>query len=83
VKILAIVLALATTLTAQGGRGAGGGAPCDRVCLEGIVNQYLDALMSRNPFGLPLAAKVRFSENDQLLPLGDGLWNTVTAPGSY
>jgi hypothetical protein len=78
---LAIGLALAATLTAQGGRGTG--APCDRVCLEGFINQYLDALMARNPFGLPLAAKVKFSENDQSLPLGDGLWNTVTGPGSY
>ena len=30
-----------------------------------------------------MAAKVKFSENDQPLPLGDGLWNTVTGPGSY
>ena len=57
--------------------------PCDRACLEGFVNQYLDALVAHNVFGLPLAPKVKFSENDQLLELGDGMWNVVTRIGSY
>lgn len=63
---------------AQGGRGRAGKAkdkgpgPCDRACLEGFVNQYLDAPVAHNPFGLPLAARVKFSENDQLLDLGCG-----------
>ncbi|MGH9592720.1 MAG: hypothetical protein ACRD5L_06490 [Bryobacteraceae bacterium] len=39
--------------------------------------------MAHNPFGLPLAPKVKFSENDQLLDLGDGLWNVTTDLGSY
>ncbi len=56
---------------------------CDRACLEGFVNQYLDALLAHNVFGLPLAPKVKFSENDQLLELGDGMWNVVTGIGSY
>jgi hypothetical protein len=47
------------------------------------VNQYLDALVAHNPFGLPLASKVKFSENDQVLELGDGLWNVITDVGSY
>ncbi len=58
-------------------------APCDRACLEGIVQQYLDALVAHNPFGLPLAAKIKFSENDQLLEMGDGLWNVTTGLGTY
>ena len=61
-----------------------GQAPaCDRACLEGFVNQYLDALLAHNVFGLPLAPKVKFSENDQLLALGDGMWNVTTGIGSY
>lgn len=56
---------------------------CDRACLEGFVNQYLDALVAHNVFGLPLASKVKFSENDQLLELGDGMWNVTTGIGSY
>ena len=41
---LAIALALMTTLAAQGGRSATSGPACDRACLEGFVNQYLEAL---------------------------------------
>lgn len=76
-------------LFAQGGPGgaakdkAKGPEPCDRACLEGFVDQYLDALVAHNPFGLPLAAKVKFTENDQLLDLGDGLWNITTGIGKY
>lgn len=83
--------ACVSLLFAQGGPGAGKGKekgkgpePCDRVCLEAIVNQYLDALVAHNPFGgLPLATKVKFSENDQVLDLGDGLWNVTTGVGKY
>ncbi len=77
---VAIVL-LAGGVAAQCGGGAA--APCDRACLEGFVDRYLEALVAHNPFGLPLAQKVRFSENDQPLPLGDGLWNTATGLGTY
>src|ERR1022692_733165 len=56
---------------------------CDRPCLEDFVNQYLDALVAHNPFGMPLARKVKFSENDVVLELGDGVWNTITGVGTY
>jgi hypothetical protein len=91
-RVLLIALcsaACAALLVAQGGRGgagkakAKGPAPCDRACLEDFVNQYLDALVAHNPFGLPLASRVKFSENDQLLDLGDGLWNVTNGVGTY
>jgi hypothetical protein len=56
---------------------------CDRACLEGFVNQYLDAMVARNPYGLPLASKVKFTENEQVIPLGEGLWGTVSGIGTY
>jgi len=56
---------------------------CDRVCLEGFVNQYLQALVARNPFGMPLASKVKFVENEQVIPLGEGIWGTATGIGTY
>jgi hypothetical protein len=62
---------------------SGSAATCDRACLEGLVNRYLDAMLARNPFSLPLAPKVKFTENDQVLKLGEGLWLTASAPGSY
>jgi hypothetical protein len=60
-----------------------GPEPCDRACLEGFVNQYLDALIAHNIFGLPLASRVKFTENAQVLDLGDGLWNVTTGVGKY
>jgi hypothetical protein len=65
---------------------AGGGAatgPCDRACLEGFVDRYLDALAARDPKQLPLTANAKFTENGQKLNLGDGIWNTATAKGIY
>src|SRR3984957_834544 len=56
---------------------------CDRACLEGIVDQYLAALASHDPKRLPLSAEIRYSENDQMMPIGDGFWKTVEGPGNY
>lgn len=58
-------------------------ADCNRACLEGFINQYLEALAARNPGRLPLAKDVVFVENQQVLKLGDGLWRTVTGLGHY
>lgn len=56
---------------------------CDRACLEGFVDQYLDAMVKHDPKGLPLAKNVKFTENGQRLELGDGLWNTMSGKGTY
>ena len=50
---------------------------CDRACLEGVVNQYLAALVAHDPKRLPLSADVKYTENDQIMELGDGFWKTV------
>lgn len=69
-------LALSCVLAAQSLR-------CDRACLEGLVNQYMDALVAHDPSKLSVARGVRNTENGQRLELGDGLWNTATGKGSY
>jgi hypothetical protein len=56
---------------------------CDRACLERLIDRYVDALVARDPARLPLASTVRFTENGQRLPLGDGLCHTVTGKGAY
>jgi hypothetical protein len=56
---------------------------CDRTCLDGFVDHYLEALAVRDPSGLPVTAAVRFTEDGQRLNLGDGLWNTSTGKGTY
>jgi len=56
---------------------------CDRACLEGVVNQYLAALVKHSPAGLPLSEDVKYTENDQELKVGDGFWKTAEGVGHY
>jgi hypothetical protein len=56
---------------------------CNRGCLEDVVNQYLAALTAHDPKRLPLSADVKYTENDQVLEIGDGFWKTVQGPGNY
>ncbi|MGA2883075.1 MAG: hypothetical protein ABSG13_29355 [Bryobacteraceae bacterium] len=71
---------VAVSLYAQSTKPA---AYCDRACQEGFVNQYLDAMIARNPYSLPLAPKVKFTENEQVIPLGEGIWGTANGLGTY
>ena len=57
--------------------------PCNRACLEGFVDQYLDALVAHDSSRLPLAKLAKFTENGQQLEPGDGFWRTATARGAY
>lgn len=56
---------------------------CDRNCLYGVLDQYLGALARRDIALVPWAPVVRNSENNVMLPVGDGLWGTLTKLGSY
>ena len=56
---------------------------CNRACLDGLADQYVAALVAHDPKRLPLAADVKYSENDQVMQVGDGFWNTVTGLGNY
>jgi hypothetical protein len=40
---------------------------CDRACLEGVVNQYLAAVVAHDPRRVPLSEDVMYTENDQIL----------------
>jgi hypothetical protein len=56
---------------------------CNRACLDGFVDSYLDALAADDPSRLSVTKTVRFTEDGQRLDLGDGLWNTATGRGTY
>ena len=56
---------------------------CSRACLEALVDQYLAAVVAHDPKRLPLSADVRYTENDQVLEIGDGFWGTATGIGGY
>jgi hypothetical protein len=58
-------------------------ADCNRACLEGFVDRYLDAVIANQPSAVPLAPGVRFTEDGQELMIGDGLWSTMRAKGRY
>jgi hypothetical protein len=51
--------------------------PCNRACLENLVEQVLQAMLAHDASRLPLARGVRYSENGQFIALGDGLWGTA------
>ena len=75
--IIGVLAAGSVSAQAQGGR-------CDRECLIGISEQYLDALAAKDPKRLTLASGgTKYTENGQRLRLGDGLWNSITARGTY
>jgi hypothetical protein len=57
--------------------------PCNRVCLEGFVTRYLDAMVAHDPTRLPVTAGLVFSENDVPLRLGEALWRTASGLGGY
>ena len=56
---------------------------CDRACLNGLVDKYLDAVVAHDPSQIPVTKLVKFTENGQHLDLGDGFWRTATARGKY
>lgn len=56
---------------------------CDRQCLAGMITTYVDALVARDHSRLPLAENARFTEDGRIVPLGEGLWQTVSAKGAF
>jgi hypothetical protein len=65
------------------GTSAAQNTACDRACLEGLVDRYLDAVVVNEPSRVPLSPNVRFTEDGQRLLIGDGLWNTMKGKGRY
>jgi hypothetical protein len=63
--------------------GASQAKNCNRACLDGFVNQFLDALVAHDPSRLPVTKYMKYTENGQHLELGDGFWRTATARGDY
>jgi hypothetical protein len=60
-----------------------GPVTCDRQCLYGVLDGYLSALKARDTRKVRWAARVRNTENNVELRVGDGLWGTITALDPY
>jgi len=56
---------------------------CNRACLEALVDQYLAAVVAHDPSRLPLSEDVMYTENNQVLKVGDGFWKTAGGTGNY
>ena len=56
---------------------------CDRRCLYSFLDQYLTALKAKDPSRLPLAKNFRYSENNVMMKVPDGIWGTITGLGDY
>jgi hypothetical protein len=56
---------------------------CNRACLENVLDQYLRANVKHDPKLAPLSADIKYTENAQVLQIGDGFWKTAQAVGSY
>jgi hypothetical protein len=77
------ILAGLLSISLAGALPAQQSAPCDRACLEGFVDKYLDAMTAHDPKLVPLAKNVKLTENGQKLVLPDGLWNSMVGKGTY
>src|ERR1700722_20420798 len=56
-------------------------ADCDRTCLKGVLDQYLNAVIQHNPSAVPLTAGYRQTENSMVRRPGQGIWQTAKSLG--
>lgn len=59
----------------------GANVTCDRGCLKGMLDGYLNAVVQHNPTGAPLAAGYRQTENAIVVRPGNGIWQSVKSIG--
>jgi hypothetical protein len=77
---LGAVMALGLTASAHADQAS----DCNRDCLGDLVRQYVEALVSRDASGLPVAKDIRFTENLAPLKFGtEGLWATAIGKRDY
>jgi hypothetical protein len=56
---------------------------CDRKCLEGTVDKFLEAVVARDASKAPFSPNVKATQNGQELGLTDGIWKTATKNSAY
>ena len=74
-KLITVLLAsLALPLAARA-------ADCDRACLKSTLDTYMTAVVKHDPQAAPLMQGYRHTENALNKPIGQGVWQSVTALG--
>lgn len=76
---LAMILAGPAAAQVPGQASAYTAVMCDHECLIGFLHRYMDALVHKDPARAPFAKDVTFTENDVVMPIGEGLWGTISA----
>jgi hypothetical protein len=74
-KILAVLLIFSGAAAAQN--------TCDRACLTGILDRYLNAMAANDAKQAPFAANIKYTENAARVPLTEGLWFTAAGLTDY
>jgi len=78
------VLLLGLAAPSADAQRKGGTGDCDRACLTGIADAYVAALVARDPSKAPIAPNAKFTEQAQVMKIGDGLWKTaVQGPTTF
>jgi hypothetical protein len=78
--ICTILLSMPVLLAAQAPQAV----QCDRNCLNGYVDRYIEAMLARSISDRLFARDLKFTENGIRLPFGtEGSWHLATARGTY
>jgi hypothetical protein len=56
---------------------------CDRACLYRSLDGFLDALRQRDPWRTNWSKNALVTENNVVMPIGEGLWGTLTKLEAY
>jgi hypothetical protein len=88
VRLLALLAAILTANALIAGEPEWNPAAikeCDRACLIGIIDGYMDAIFKHDPKAVPpLSIDVRMTENTGEMEVGEGvLWRFKTEPTSF
>jgi hypothetical protein len=83
VLLMSLALLIGSALPSSGAAATGASPPCDRPCLYSHLDRYLDALARREPAGVKVSPRFRYTENGEAVSLGQGLWSSATGFSDY
>ena len=83
IALLGLVAAAVPVAGYGEGMNSNPATDCDRACLYGHADAYLEALIKKDPSHLPWADHVVFTDNNVQIEIGDGTWNTVDGKRAY
>ena len=80
-----LCIAVTTVVAQEPAWNASAVKECDRACLVGVLDGYLNALFKKDPRAVPpLSIDVRMTENTGQVDVGEGvLWRSKTEPTSF